>query len=305
MGIWVENDAYVPKAGDIILYDWDDSGAGDNTGNADHIGIVVSISGSTIKVIEGNTGNAVGYRNITVNGKYIRGFVTPKYSTKATGAEEKAEETTLSTSTTTPTAFKVGDIVNFAGGKHYKSASASSGTTVKASKAKITQVASGKHPYHCRAVNDAGAFVSGVYGWVDESTLSAIQTAPSASESSTGAIGLNVGDEVMFTGCLHYTSSYSSATAKAAKAGLAKVTQIATKNPHPYHLVSVAGKGATVHGWVNAADVQTVSKVYTVQRGDTLSKIAKEYGTTVAKLVELNAIKNANLITVGQLIKLP
>lgn len=31
-GIWVENDAYVPKTGDAILYDWGDSGKGDCTG---------------------------------------------------------------------------------------------------------------------------------------------------------------------------------------------------------------------------------------------------------------------------------
>lgn len=74
--------------------------------------------------------------------------------------------------------FKVGDIVAFAGGKHYKSADAATGSTVKASKAKITVVkAGGKHPYHCRAINDAGAFVSGVYGWVDADTLTASQIA--------------------------------------------------------------------------------------------------------------------------------
>ena len=32
MGIWQENDAYVPQIGDIIMYDWDDNGNGDNTG---------------------------------------------------------------------------------------------------------------------------------------------------------------------------------------------------------------------------------------------------------------------------------
>ena len=31
-GIWVENDAYVPDVGDVILYDWDDNGVGDCTG---------------------------------------------------------------------------------------------------------------------------------------------------------------------------------------------------------------------------------------------------------------------------------
>lgn len=73
--------------------------------------------------------------------------------------------------------YKVGDIVRFSGGTHYTSASAESGSAVKASKAKVTAIsASGQHPYHCRAVNDAGAFVSGVYGWVDASTLSDVKT---------------------------------------------------------------------------------------------------------------------------------
>lgn len=40
-GIWVENDAYVPDVGDVILYDWDDNGVGDCTGWSDHVGIVV------------------------------------------------------------------------------------------------------------------------------------------------------------------------------------------------------------------------------------------------------------------------
>ena len=42
---------------------------------------------------------------------------------------------------------------------------------------------------------------------------------------------------------------------------------------------------------------------YTVKKGDNLTKIAKAYGTTVAKLTELNGIKNANLINVGQVLK--
>lgn len=87
---------------------------------------------------------------------------------------------------TTPTLeFAVNDIVKFAGGKHYTSADAINGSSVGASKAKITAVhAAGKHPYHCRAVNDAGAFVSGVYGWVDASTLSKVDTSTPASGSN-------------------------------------------------------------------------------------------------------------------------
>lgn len=85
-GIWVENDAYVPKTGDAILYDWGDSGKGDCTGWPDHVGLVASVSGNTIRVIEGNMSNTVGYRNLAVNGRYIRGFITPKFSTKATSS---------------------------------------------------------------------------------------------------------------------------------------------------------------------------------------------------------------------------
>lgn len=44
--------------------------------------------------------------------------------------------------------------------------------------------------------------------------------------------------------------------------------------------------------------------VYTVKKGDTLSGIAKKYGTTVSYLAKLNNIKNVNLIYVGQKIKI-
>ena len=39
---------------------------------------------------------------------------------------------------------------------------------------------------------------------------------------------------------------------------------------------------------------------YIVQKGDNLTKIAKKYGTTIKKIKEINNIKNANLIYVGQ-----
>lgn len=42
---------------------------------------------------------------------------------------------------------------------------------------------------------------------------------------------------------------------------------------------------------------------YTVKKGDNLTKIAKIYNTTVEKLVELNNIKNKNLIYINQKIR--
>lgn len=79
MGIWVEADNHVPTSGDIIMYDWDDSGAGDNKGNPDHVGVVEKISGKDITVIEGNYSNSVKRRTLKVNGKNIRGYIVPDY----------------------------------------------------------------------------------------------------------------------------------------------------------------------------------------------------------------------------------
>ncbi len=83
MGRWREDDAYVPRPGDVIYYDWGDSGAGDCMGSADHVGIVTACDGTTVTVIEGNMSDAVGYRKIAVNGRYIRGYGVPDFAGKA------------------------------------------------------------------------------------------------------------------------------------------------------------------------------------------------------------------------------
>lgn len=47
----------------------------------------------------------------------------------------------------------------------------------------------------------------------------------------------------------------------------------------------------------------SIGVYYVVKSGDTLSAIAKKYGTTVAQLVKWNGIKNPNLIYVNQKIR--
>jgi len=63
---------------------------------------------------------------------------------------------------------------------------------------------------------------------------------------------------------------------------------------------------APVHGPKPVAVKPATSgaKTYTVVSGDNLTKIANANGTTVAALVKLNGIKDANKINVGQVIKL-
>lgn len=82
LGLWNESDSRTPKPGDIIFYDWQDNGSGDNRGNSDHVGIVEKVSGGKITVIEGNYSNSVKRRTLAVNGKYIRGYGVPKYTAK-------------------------------------------------------------------------------------------------------------------------------------------------------------------------------------------------------------------------------
>jgi hypothetical protein len=79
LGAWVENENRTPKPGEVIFYDWQDDGKGDNKGWSDHVGIVEAVAGGVITVIEGNYKNAVGQRKIAVNAKNIRGFGVPKY----------------------------------------------------------------------------------------------------------------------------------------------------------------------------------------------------------------------------------
>lgn len=83
IGCWQENESIIPKAGYILFYDWQDNGKGNNTGWADHVGIVEKVSGSQITIIEGNYNSKVARRTITVNAKYIRGYAIPKYETEA------------------------------------------------------------------------------------------------------------------------------------------------------------------------------------------------------------------------------
>lgn len=79
MGIWIEDGNITPRAGDVIFYNWDDN-TQPNTGYADHVGIVESVGGYTITVIEGNMSERVGRRNIRVGHGNIRGYARPRYS---------------------------------------------------------------------------------------------------------------------------------------------------------------------------------------------------------------------------------
>lgn len=54
----------------------------------------------------------------------------------------------------------------------------------------------------------------------------------------------------------------------------------------------------------NAGTYNTKTIYYTVKKGDTLSEIALEYGTTVSEIADINNISNPNLIYPGEVIRI-
>lgn len=61
---------YVPKAGDIIYFDWNDNGKG----QYDHAGIVEYVSDGRVYTIEGNSSNAVSLRDYLLTEDAIVGY---------------------------------------------------------------------------------------------------------------------------------------------------------------------------------------------------------------------------------------
>ena len=110
-GIWNEDDTYKPSIGDVVLYSWSDGtnyATTDNRNAPDHVGIVSKVSGSSLTIIEGNYSNTVKERALQVNGRYIRGYIVPRYSSLASTSTPSSGTTTSSTTTTTTTTTSQG-----------------------------------------------------------------------------------------------------------------------------------------------------------------------------------------------------
>lgn len=61
--------SYTPKRNDVVFYS-----GGHTQSDSTHVGYVVEVSGSTLKAIEGNKSDAVGYRTISLSDPYIIGY---------------------------------------------------------------------------------------------------------------------------------------------------------------------------------------------------------------------------------------
>lgn len=61
--------SYTPKRNDVVFYS-----SRHTMSDSTHVGYVVSVSGNTMKAIEGNKSDAVGYRSISLSDGYIIGY---------------------------------------------------------------------------------------------------------------------------------------------------------------------------------------------------------------------------------------
>ena len=80
MGIWIEDDGYIPVPGDWCIFAWKGEEGKENALAPNHIGAVYFSDGEIFLTVEGNKGDTVGTRALPVGDKRIRGFVHPDFT---------------------------------------------------------------------------------------------------------------------------------------------------------------------------------------------------------------------------------
>lgn len=112
------------------------------------------------------------------------------------------------------------------------------------------------------------------------------------------------GSETRGTGSITYTVQRGNTLSQIARAYGVTVSHIVEMNKIQNPNLIYPGEKLRITESSNTTlNPVLQNNYYTVQRGDTLSGIARKYGVTVRYLVNLNGIRNPNLIYPGQLIK--
>lgn len=145
-------------------------------------------------------------------------------------------------------------------------------------------------------------FVAGVSGCVDLNELYVAVDTVNVMPEPENTLH-KVGEEITVSS--YYKSSTAGIGDAIIKYASGTITRIKAGTHNPYCF----SKNGVAVGWCNDGDIRSTDAfvqskdkktTYTVRRGDTLSKIAKENNVTVAKLQKDNGIKNPNKIYVGQ-----
>ena len=259
MGIWQENDAYIPEPGDEVLYDWEDGAnfaTTDNQGAPDHVGMVEAVSGSTIKVMEGNmSGGVVGRRNLQANGRYIRGFICPNYASKATekepaagtgsastGSESSGGSLSRETKWTGRTTTTL-NVRNWAGKEYDECSFSPLSDGEEISICDELKEADGSKWYYIK--NKAGK-----YGFV-----SAAYVVSAGTGTSSAAPSYAVGDKVKVTGTIYGNGNGTGGALK--KNGVMMyVVDLVNANSYKYYIGLAAKKGGVRQGWAQPSTLK-------------------------------------------------
>ncbi|WP_143807830.1 LysM peptidoglycan-binding domain-containing protein, partial [Oenococcus oeni] len=144
--------------------------------------------------------------------------------------------------------------------------------------------------YKVGQVSGNNVLLAGISSWISKSNVEILLTTSTAakltttSTSSTGYYTVQSGDTLGAIAA-KYGTTYQK---------LASLNGIGS----PY--IIIPGEKLKVSGSVSSSS----ASYYKVVSGDTLSAIAGKYGTSAAKLVSLNGLKNANYIYVGESLRI-
>lgn len=342
LGEWIEDDSYVPSAGDVIFYDWQDSGSGDNTGSSDHVGIVEKVSGSTITVIEGNYSDSVKRRTIQVNGKYIRGYGVPKYS-DSTSAATNTNTTSKAAATTKadPKTIwnylmgKIGNAFGVAGlmGNLFAESGLIPNNLQNTYNTKL-----GMTDAEYTAAVDNGTYTNfsgdsagyGLAQWTYSTRKKALKAYADTQNASIGNLEMQLGFlyKELSEGYTTVLNALKKATSvlEASNVVLTKFERPANQGESvqtarafygqkyydTYASTTVTTNTTTATTNTTTATTNTTTAAgttHTVVKGDMLTAIAKKYGTTISAIVSANKSKysniTANYIVVGWVLTIP
>ncbi|OLQ30584.1 peptidoglycan-binding protein, partial [Oenococcus oeni] len=96
------------------------------------------------------------------------------------------------------------------------------------------------------------------------------------------------------------TSSTSSATSSSASSAASSASSVSSSSATSSSASSAASSASSVSS--SSSSTSSSSKSYTVASGDTLTSIAKAYGTTVSAIATANNISNPDYIYVGEVL---
>lgn len=251
------------------------------------------------------------YANKSCPGDYLynRHFDIAERVNKILGAEP----TPIPTPTPTPsTKFSKGDVVKIIGNAYYYNSTSKVPNWVKNEEWYLAEVS--KTTDRCVL----GKSTDGKYNImspISDSYLELVKSANPTPTPTPPSTGFKKGDKVKVTeGAYYYNGK-----AKVPNWVIAEEWYLAEVNATSdrcvlgkstdgkYNIMSpISSKYLTLSGSITTPTV-TMPKytIYVVKYGDTLGKIAVKYNTTYQKIAEYNGIKNPNIISVGQKIKIP